>query len=102
MYISISWLFGRLKMVIANSTNGLVSIIVIVVLILPQIAAQVLSPTDSPGNIWFLNIFVHIFLNRYAFIHIKVLVSKISKLTLGCINLKFVSYTWKSSSYQAS
>ncbi|KAJ1424491.1 hypothetical protein SESBI_11685 [Sesbania bispinosa] len=35
-------------MVIANSTNGLVSIIVIVVLILPEIAAQAISP--SPGD----------------------------------------------------
>ncbi|RDY03808.1 hypothetical protein CR513_12564, partial [Mucuna pruriens] len=42
-----------LKMVIANGTNGLVSIIVIIVLIFPEvIAAQALSPGDSvPDNV---------------------------------------------------
>ncbi|MED6170819.1 hypothetical protein PIB30_034729 [Stylosanthes scabra] len=44
---------GRLnskKMVAANGIKGLVSVSVIMVLILPQIAAQVLPPADSPAD----------------------------------------------------
>ncbi|KAK7261644.1 hypothetical protein RIF29_27960 [Crotalaria pallida] len=37
-------------MVIANSTNGLVSIIVIIVLVFPEITAQTVSPSDSMAD----------------------------------------------------
>ena len=49
-------------MVIVNGTNGLVSTVVIIVLIFPEVASQALSPSDSvAGKIWFprrLNIFL--------------------------------------------
>ena len=48
-------LFFRLKMAITNGSRGLAYTIVIVVLIFPQITAQVVFPRDSAaGNIWFL------------------------------------------------
>ncbi|QHO30563.1 hypothetical protein HN51_018951 [Arachis hypogaea] len=37
-------------MVVANAIKGLVSVLVIMVLILPQIAAQVIPPADSPSD----------------------------------------------------
>ncbi|CAJ1955518.1 unnamed protein product [Sphenostylis stenocarpa] len=40
----------ELKMVKANSTNGLLSIIVIAVLIFPEVASQALSPSDSAAD----------------------------------------------------
>lgn len=41
-------------MVKVSSTNTLVSVIVVVALIFPEVASQALSPSDSvAGNIWF-------------------------------------------------
>ncbi|KAK7402241.1 hypothetical protein VNO78_14347 [Psophocarpus tetragonolobus] len=40
----------ELKMVILNRTNGLVSIIVIIVLIFPEVASHALSPSDSVAD----------------------------------------------------
>ncbi|KAL2332232.1 hypothetical protein Fmac_019813 [Flemingia macrophylla] len=51
MNILVIFYIGRLKMVmIANRTNSLVSIIVIIVLIIPDVAAQALSPGDSVAD----------------------------------------------------
>ncbi|KAL5152398.1 hypothetical protein HKD37_13G038544 [Glycine soja] len=40
----------ELKMVIVNVTNGLVSTVVIIVLIFPEVASQALSPSDSVAD----------------------------------------------------